>query len=103
MNKNIKITNQLENMNTAGQVELSLEELEQVIGGEPPWTTGTCQQCRTRNVPINDHSVCKKCCFWNTVGWGVAAGTAIVTGNPVPLLMRAVYTNVILMQGAPVG
>jgi uncharacterized Zn-finger protein len=41
MNKNIKITNQLENMNTAGQVELGvtelhLEELEQVNGGEPP-------------------------------------------------------------------
>jgi hypothetical protein len=41
MNKNIKITNQLENMNTAGPMELSLEELEQVIGGEP----GNCIDC----------------------------------------------------------
>jgi hypothetical protein len=46
MNKNIKITNQLENMNTAGQVELSLEELEQVIGGAPAGIIGgSCDHC----------------------------------------------------------
>jgi hypothetical protein len=49
-----KTTKQLENMNTAGQVELSLEELEQVIGGEPAVVVvpryGHCDNCG------NDHA-----------------------------------------------
>jgi NADH pyrophosphatase NudC (nudix superfamily) len=117
---NIKTEKQLLNTNTAGAValaeneeasvvELSLEELEGVIGGEPPSGSGVCAHCHEFRFTLDDHRWCATCRdqrrrrnetlgrVANAAATGYAFGMALA-GNPGPLVMRLACTVAQLQQ-----